>query len=152
MKHLIQIPIGDYEGTGHKKCDWFTVESNMPLQDVFKAYFKARDTLPKDVCPEYICKHRDEQIVYNDILKKLNKQGFNTDWLIKECKLGDLNNKPICAPRSEHLIEIVLWFIKKGNPDLELNIVDIPEFINENIEQEENSKEKSIGHIGYGIF
>ena len=39
LPHSFALPIGDWSGDGHGHCEWFTVRSNKPLEDVRKAHF-----------------------------------------------------------------------------------------------------------------
>ncbi len=50
--YVIRFPIGDWSDDGHGKCDWFTVKSNKPVEDVREAHFKCK--LPiGELCRDY---------------------------------------------------------------------------------------------------
>lgn len=153
-KYLIEIPIGDYSCDGHSECNWHIVESNVPLDEVFEAYFIARKIMPQEVCPEYICKHAGERCIPNKVMQKLDEYGFNISYLYNVCE--KMNNGDCILNDSYQMLEIMLWFIRKGNSKIEFKIMSSMKFINENIPKILHLPRKKfighIGHIGYGIF
>lgn len=38
QNHVIKIPIGDWSGDGHERCEIFEIESNYPVFDLQEAY------------------------------------------------------------------------------------------------------------------
>lgn len=151
FKYLIEIPIGDYSCDGHSECNWHIVESNVPLDEVFEAYFIARKIMPQEVCPEYICKHAGERRIPNKVMQKLDEYGFNISYLYNVC--GKMDNGDCILNDSSQMLEIMLWFICKGNSKIEFKIISPMKFVNKNIPHSFALKRKRyIGHIGYGIF
>jgi hypothetical protein len=36
MSYLFELPIGDWSDDGHGKCDYFTIQSNVPMEEIKK--------------------------------------------------------------------------------------------------------------------
>lgn len=69
------FPIGDWAKDGHGKCDWFLIESNMSLENVFKAYFAAKRKLPEEICPANFCNEYGDSCIPKEICQKLVDAG-----------------------------------------------------------------------------
>lgn len=134
-KHLFQIPIGDWSNDGHKMCEWYTIQSNLPMSKVYKAYFKSKKELPPLIHPDNICAEYEENNIEDDVLAALKKHGCNVK----------IKDKTWLNPKE--LLLILLWFIEQGDKSLRLGISNIPRFINW-----EAPKGKSLEQFGYGLF
>jgi hypothetical protein len=47
MKHIFQVPIGDWSGDGHGRCEWFTVRSDQPVEAWREAYLTSQAQWPE---------------------------------------------------------------------------------------------------------
>jgi hypothetical protein len=143
-KYLFEIPIGDWSNDGHGMCDHFVIESNVSMNKIFDAYFKAQEELPKEICPEGMCESYRDGNIPADIVKKLREYNFTH-------KFDSVSNSDGSeSPSSEDMLEIVLWFIKQGNNKIKLKVVKLDKFINWKVPKKH--KGKNLGNFGYGLF
>jgi len=40
--YKFSLPIGDWSDDGHGECDWFVIESNVPLEELREIYFETK--------------------------------------------------------------------------------------------------------------
>lgn len=114
-EHLFRIPIGDWSGDGHGKCDWYTARSNKPVEEVREAYFAARERMPT-LCPERYCDEYEESRIKDPVLDALEAAGAPAHAIAEfrdDCP-DDL---------SLVLAEIVVWFCMQGDPELRVELV-----------------------------
>src|SRR3990167_8412406 len=121
---LFQLPIGDWSKDGHRECEWFTVKSNLPITDVFDAYFIAKENLPEEIDPANMCSIYEDDAINSETWYLLDKHGC--------IAVGSDTENGGVSFENKEFAEIVLWFIQQGNPKLKLEIVPeylIPKFI-----------------------
>lgn len=115
--HTIKFEIGDWSGDGHGQHESFMVESNVPVEEVREAYFKAREKSEfKSITPEDICSDYEENTVKAPELRKLLAVGYNYDeqWDYWDPKKPHEER----LPGINGMLHYLLWFIKQGNPEI----------------------------------
>lgn len=143
-KYYFMLPIGDWSNDGHSKCDWFLVESNMPLENVFKSYFTAKEKLPEEICPANFCNEYGDSEIPQEICQKLVEAG---------CPKNIISNTIDDSCYPEFLQEIVLWFIMQGNENLKLKIVKKNyAFIDWCLPKHLRKHNECLDSFGYGLF
>lgn len=98
------IPIGDWSGDGHEKCEWYQFNSNKPLADVREAYFQAQK---KGLAPNpegFCCEYEDYEVP-EDVVEEAKEAGFTID----PDNFG-----------AEQMADYVAWYITLGDPELTL--------------------------------
>ena len=130
--YTFRIPIGDWSNDGHGRCEWFTVQSNKPVEDVQEAHFKG--------CAEIFDIHSilneyEEYSVSKEILGTLPdwaQEKFDEDGFLPD------------GPRD--LADLWIELMNHADPELGLTLVpEIPTIGN-------YSKGRRIGFVGYGLF
>ena len=141
MSFKFKIAIGDWSGDGHGINEYFKIKSNKSVEEVREAYFKAIQILGKDY-PKEICQEYEDDYVSEYDQEELEELGFVFTHY-HENTLG------LVYPTAKGMLELTLWFLKQGDPDLILK------------QEEEvptlhfygfDDKERHIGFIGYGLF
>lgn len=144
-KYLFKIRIGALPDHGHGQSVLFTIESNKQLSEVREAFFKAKEMSPEfnpeNLCPGFVSLYGTEEHIYKEFISekvfmKMIDDGFVYDG---EYKSGDY------YPTSKDMLKIVLWFISKGDPELQLEPV-----LNSQLELF-NSENSGIESLGYGL-
>ena len=142
MKYTYILDIGDWSDDGHGKCEELLFESNMRIDAVRGAYFKAAKKLGyrldghgSDFCTDYTCNSFSRKG-----LAKIRESGYK----------GAFSDDPREDYVTTHgMAKLVIWFCMQGNPKLELKLVDKPpSFAFFGFDK----KKRHIGHIGYGLF
>jgi hypothetical protein len=134
-RYTFRIPIGDWSGDGHEKCDWFTVTAAKPVEEVREAFFVAKELLPH-LNPEKFCCDYEDSLVPDSIAAELATKGVLID-------VDDFN--------PEDMARIVVWFLNQGDPELgaeltpEATVPMLP-FCGF------DKKKRHIGGMGYGLF
>lgn len=128
---LINIEIGDWSHDGHSKCDIFTFESNLPIEEVREAYFKARELYP-EICPEEFCAEYEDPEVPKKVRDRAKQLGF----------------KFHKQPDTLDLARFTAWFCELGNPNLSL----LPKPVERLAFYGSDKKGRNIDFIGYGMF
>lgn len=116
----INIEIGDWSGDGHSKCDIFTFESNLPIEEVREAYFKARELHP-EICPEGFCAEYEDPEIPKKVRDRAKQLGFKfrkqpdtrdlADFTAWFCMLGDDN---LCLTRTTPLERLAFYGSDEG--------------------------------------
>ncbi len=152
-RQKFKIAIGDWSGDGHGHCDYYLVSALGSIDDVREAFFKAREVVPKELHPEQICSEYEETRVSPEVARRLvdfydlsNSELYNyeEEWFEKYFFTEGLVTEAQLFP------VIVLLFIMKGNPDLDLrleeeNYVPTLHFYGS------DDKGRHINFMGYGI-
>ena len=127
----IKLPIGDWSGDGHGQCEWYTIVSNKPVEQLREIHFKSRDIFDiEDVfrdCDEY---------GYGGDLPEWAEKFFDEDGYLEEGPDG--------------MCELWVACLKAADPGLEVTIlVDTTPMLPF---YGFDSKKRHIPHIGYGLF
>ena len=132
-KYSFTIPIGDWSGDGHSKCEYFQFTSNKPLAEVREAYFKAVEE-HADISPEEFCSEYEDTHVPKEVVEAVAKLGYEI------------------SPESfwvEDMADYVAWFITLGDPEIKLkrkkNLDMLPFY-------GYDEKKRHISFIGYGLL
>ena len=149
---LFKLPIGDWSDDGHGKCEWFIVQANKPLPDIFKAYCAAVEKLGINI-GEDVCSQYEESFITKEMYERLQTLG----WKYNLQKSYDYNDegKYVQMDKSynleiESMVDLVLWFLKEGDSELELELKEdeVPSFINWN----KPPDVENLPSFGYGLF
>lgn len=141
LNYTFRIPIGDWSGDGHGQCEWVDIKCSHPLLDVREAYFKAKK-ITQEVWPEYLCSEYEDNCVSQNDIKRLAEDGFVVE-------LDCIEEDGTWCPWIQDFTDLVLWFIKKGNPDIECKIMCNPPTLTF---FGYDDYHRRIGFFGYGLF
>lgn len=129
-----RIPIGDWSNDGHGKCDYFEATADCDdIEAVREAYFAAKEKFP-DLCPEGYCKQYGDRVLPAHVAEAATADGWkqDSDWF-----------------GTFEFVELVVWFINKGNPALNVKLSPpIPDLSFYG----SDSKGRHISFMGYGLF
>lgn len=75
MKYKFSMPIGDWSDDGHGKCDYYTIVSNKPVEEVREIHFKIEDVTGIEL--DRICSEYEQNYIYVDLLEDLKELGFD---------------------------------------------------------------------------
>jgi hypothetical protein len=136
-----RIDIGDWSGDGHGKCDHFMVSSNKPTKDVREAYFAAKEKLPDTLCPESFVSDYEDYTVPDEVVEAGERAGCEL--------LAALKNQEYQDFHTSDMADYVLWFLKQGDPELQLKRIEDSDSL---AFYGEDEKGRHIGFIGYGLL
>lgn len=135
--YAFKITIGDWSADGHGQADDYYVKANKSIKDVREAYFAAKEKLPEAICPENFCCDYEEGTAPDEVFKDLKKRG---------CPLPE----DVDEFHKDEMVQVILWFLKQGDPTLELNLE------NDNVPTLHaygfDEKKRHIGQFGYGFY
>lgn len=141
----MKLPIGDWSDDGHGKCDWFLIGSNLPVEEVREAYFKACDTLGEDLS-DFLCSEYEDYEIPEEKLERLKELNLDISDLIDKSYYGEP-----CFYDRQNFAEFILRALNKlGNKDFAWKFLDeeapmIPFY-------GFDDKKRHIGYFGYGLF
>lgn len=147
--HVFEIKIGDWSGDGHGCNDVYRVHSSKPVKEVREAYFAAKAKLPPHLCPEaFMCDYQDYSLPKN-VYEDAKERGYDffANWENPE---EEPLEERLQYPQvdTEKMCEYVIWFLKQGDPELELELEPSIESL---AFYGVDEKKRHIGFIGYGI-
>jgi hypothetical protein len=131
-----RIPLGDWSGDGHSKCEYFTATSAKSLIEVREAYFSAKEKLPKLICPENFVNEYEDSTVPQEVIDKLKEYNYN---LCKDSEYFEL----------EEMVKYVVWFINYGDPECDVKLEKIDDML---VFYGVDKKKRHIGGFGYGLL
>lgn len=147
MKYKIKLPIGDWSEDGHGKCEWFILNSSVPVEELREIYFDAKlrnncsldgsdwDNM-RDFAP---CNNYGDSSITREELSR-----FNITLSEEEIEnyINEFNPKDFA--------DVFIKFMTQHNKELELDIVKdhIPTFSFYGYD----SNNRHIGYMGYGLF
>lgn len=151
MKYKFQIPIGDWSGDGHNNVEWFICSSNKPVEEVREAYFRAKEELPSELCPENFVNEYEESTLSKELFDQILER-FPALRENKDFEHWDNPDDPDGRVRvfTEFMAAYVVEFLKAGDDDLRVSLVpgdEIPMLPFYGYDE----KRRHIGFIGYGI-
>lgn len=132
----MKIVIGDWSGDGHMRTAEFTLESSMSVEDTQAAYKAAKEIVPSHLHPSNICSEYGQYSVdskfFNEIVEYYFKD--NEDWNLVE------EDDDEVWMDTGWLAEITVAFVRKGNPEIKVELVD------------DYLTLLTLDQIGYGLF
>lgn len=137
MTFTYRIPIGDWSGDGHSQCDYFTIKSNKDGEALVKAYRTMADLSP-DYDPTSFCAEYEDSVVPEHIKDKLKEIGEFNFYEYKGTEYVEFG--------PDEMIQYVLWWLKMGDPELELELIKNPPAIYL------PDRRNNTSFIGYGLF
>ena len=135
MAYMFRMIVGDDSGDGHDKTEDFCILSNKGSNEINAAWVKAKADHP-ELDPNSMCNDVEDWKLNDEAIKWLTEDHVD---LYNTCTMTSVIDVDIIVwtePRG--YAEYVLLFTKLGDPDLELQIVNVPIF------------PASVG--GYGLF
>lgn len=116
-KHKFILPVGDWSGDGHEKCNNYTIESNKPVKEVAVAYFKSREANDGfdigKICGDY-----EDHTLHDWQIEAIQKMGVEPSEHIDNAKWM----------MTDDVINLWMAFLNKIDPDLKLTISEEPRF------------------------
>lgn len=148
--YKFKLPIGDWSGDGHNQCEWFTLESNVPVKKLRELYFETK------VKTNTSLDGSDW-----DKMRKFAPCERYTDCIITKEQIEDLGADPdnyfseeedtFTELSSYDFANLFIEYMTTHNEGLILNIIDeddIPMFPFYGMDE----KGRHIGFMGYGLF
>jgi hypothetical protein len=141
LEYLFTLPIGDWSGDGHGKCNWYRYRCNKTLDELREAYFASKEVIPSHLCPENVaCEYE---------LSTVSGEDFEALCELFPCleELADSHRGEIWVS-SEFMAAFVIEFIRRSLPDLRIEEIksDMLPFFGS------DEKGRHISHIGYGCL
>jgi hypothetical protein len=134
LNHLVAIPIGDFSNDGHSQSVDYYVKCNKSRDEVRDAWFAAKEQLPA-CCPSEFCAEYEDHVIDNDLVETLRSHGApippDPKWV-----------------NPEDMLELTLWFLRVGDPDLRFEKIEAPSLMFCGAD----SKGRLSDGIGYGCF
>jgi hypothetical protein len=142
--YKFRLPIGDWSGAGHGKCEYYLIDSNKPVEEVREIHFLI--TLKTGVDIESFCNEYQDCRVSSEIIEALISLGFGVHKLASTFIEGEDSYF-----RSEDMREIWLFLLMKTDPTLKLeiaeeNVIEMLPFYGD------DAQGRSINFVGYGAF
>jgi len=143
--HIFKLPIGDWSDDGHGKCDYYTVESNMSVEEVREIHFKIEEKTGVDIhkiCNKYEQDHipADSNLITmlkeEGKLEKMNVSGYD----------GDVDGH---YTNSRSLALIWVYLLQKTEPELKLKLLKEPEMLSF---YGFDKQGRHISFVGYGTL
>lgn len=143
--HVFKLPIGDWSDDGHGKCDYYTVESNMSVEEVREIHFKIEEETGVDI--HKICNKYEQDSIPADShlitmlkeegkLEKMNVSGYD----------GDIDGY---YTNSRSLALIWVYLLQKTEPKLKLKLLEEPEMLSF---YGFDKQGRHISFVGYGTL
>lgn len=157
-KYTFKMPIGDWSDDGHGQCDYYKVESDVPVEGVREAHFLIKEKTAIDIgniCSEY----EKPYLMFEDVCKLLDL-GFDktliSDFNEKRFEKAKEEDEPdfydgnTNGVDSETVAHIWTFLLNKVNPNMNLKIVpDKEEML---VFYGFDEKGRHIDSPGYGCF
>lgn len=140
-RHRFKIPIGDWSGDGHGKCDYFEATAAKPVEAVREAYFAAKTKLPK-CCPEEFCEAYGDSSISTETRALLREAGAPIP--SDETMDNDYGFSPA------NMAAVVVWFLNQGDAELAVQLEPV-ESVPSLAFYGMDAKNRHIGFIGYGL-
>jgi len=135
-RHPFQIPIGDWSGDGHEKCERFDASAAKPIGDVRAAWFAAKEKLP-GLAPDSFCDEYEEGSLPEAVEANLRAAG---------CPLPESDG---WGPGA--MAAVVAWFLNQGDRDLDVRLEarpSVPSLVFYGYDEQN----RHINGFGYGLF
>jgi hypothetical protein len=151
--NVFGLTIGDWSHDGHGHTKTFFFQSNKTFKEALEAYRNAQKKLPTEIHPTNFMNDYQDHSLSTEVYEKGLKAGFDFlegfkkkgEWRDQRTSnrfaSGALLEYPDFGP--EDMAQYVGWFVKQGDPDIELNLVRIDDL---------TGFEGLRDQIGYGLF
>ena len=161
-KTIIRMPIGDWSGDGHGKCDYFRVEINGTVEKMREAHFASKVIFDIE---ENLCSNYEESTVGADLWP---------DWASFEPAEGEPWDAPVedrtgHQPDPEEVARLWVELLNKADPSLQAVLPLFPSYrvrshtphIDRLLKDGNadvlpfygfDEKGRHIGFVGYGVF
>ena len=144
-KHVFRLMLGDWSGDGHGIDTTYRIQSNKPIEEVRAAYFSALEQTGLDLTEE-VCAEYEDNVITEEMVSRLKGLGL-----------------PVPADRewvqTDEFVDLVLAYIKLGDPALELEVLPFEEMFQWNFGKDfkvlgnrPEATKRHIGFFGYGLF
>jgi len=141
-----QLPIGDWSGDGHGQCEWFTVESNKPLEEVREAHYKAVK-LPLNI-EEFQSEYLSDPVSEEEV-QAIRDCGLDPNCYLEEHDAEDLPIKEWRVINIAAMAQLWIDLLMKADAGLKLTLAlkaDMLPFYGY------DSSGQHISQVGYGLF
>lgn len=153
MEYKFKLPIGDWSGDGHNRCDYFLIDSNYPVEQVREFYFNACEKAGYEFNEVFCAEYEDRQILEEQLEKypiPFDISEYKEEWKdIKKYYKTEYDWYYYFS--SEEFANIFLKWIQYYNPEFNFKFAEeneCPMFPFYGFDE----KKQHIGFIGYGLF
>lgn len=139
-----KLILGDWSHDGHGITEVILFNTNLSIEELRELYFNQCSKYGKileNLCSEYEdCSINKEQFI------TIENYGFKFSEDIKQ----EIQDDEVAYIDSDLFVDIFIWFMKKDNPNLILDIIDdnVPSFHFYGFDD----KKRHIQFFGYGLF
>lgn len=140
--YKFNIPVGDWSGDGHNMCNYYTVESNKPVEEVREIHFKIKEVIGIDL--DKVCRDYEDYTIADEEYQILKDLGFEFD----SNNFDDDEDNAIVYPSG--FAKIWMFLLMQTDKSLELKMInsDIPNLTFYGFDE----KGRHIGLLGYGCL
>ena len=140
-KCTFKLPIGDWSGDGHGKCDYYLIESNKSVQQVREVHFKIFEKTGINI--HAIANDYEDSHISYEVFDALTSLGYNF------IENHDDDDEGFYAT-SKEMANIWIFLLTKTDKKLMLKIIDdkddmLPFY-------GYDKKKRHIDGVGYGCF
>lgn len=123
---LVEFPIGDWSGDGHKQCEYYVAVSEKPVEDIREAHFKAPEIVGFEIGD--ICRPYEDSILERRFYDKLRELGYDFDLFDEDNEKEDgieldEEGRPGLSPYG--VFRIWLFLLNYIDPSLRLEALPI---------------------------
>ena len=147
QKYIIGLPVGDYSGDGHEKCDIFYVFSEKPFEAVRDAHFAIPERTGIDITS--FCNEYEDNEIPVEIVWKLGQMGFPAEQkFMKSGQKYFMENAEQDCPAI--MADLWVFLLNKSDPELHIQriLTDVPLLLFCG----QDAKGRISKNIGYGLF
>lgn len=147
MEYKFRMPIGDWSGDGHGKCDYYLIKSNKSVEDVREAHFLIKEKTRVDI--DQVCSNYEENTLSGAVAYTLEKLGFFESLSDVDADDSYSYYNEEYTMHSYGLARLWMFLLQKADESLRLEI------INDNVENLPfygfDKQGRHIGFNGYGV-
>ncbi len=146
-KYLFYLPLGDFSGDGHGRCDNFLVEAAKPVQAARDAHHRILEATGIDIAAIA----SDNDVIPKDIVGKLVKLGYRAKEPLYNDERGvHLMSAGLMEDLPEALADIWVFLLNKADPDL--HAVLVPDEVPILLTSGKDEKGRTCRSVGYGLY
>ena len=146
INYEFEMPIGDWSGDGHGKCDTYHILSNQPVEQVRETHYKTKEVTGIDI--EEVCADYEDSILSPEAANTLREMGFEPG-KYSYCCTGSEEDGVEMSPRD--MAELWCFLLMKTDPELKLEIIPeakLPMLPFYGFDD----KKRHISFVGYGCY